>query len=107
MWLADLEDANTPHWDNVVGGQVNLLDAVRGTIELSTPEGKALRARGRPDLPGDRAAPARLAPRRGAPAVEGRPVVGALVDFGLYFFHNAAELLRRGSGPYFYLPKME
>ena len=107
VWLADLEDANTPHWRNVVGGQVNLHDAVRRTISLTTAEGKDYR------LPGDRE-PAVIVPRpRGWHLDErhlltdGRPTVGALVDFGLYFFHNAAELVARGSGPYFYLPKLE
>jgi malate synthase len=105
VWLADLEDANTPHWANVVSGQQNLYDAIRRTITLETPaktyelgEGPyptiVMRPRGwhldERHLP-----------------VDGEPAVGALVDFGLYFFHNAAELLARGSGPYFYLPKME
>ncbi len=107
VWLADLEDANTPHWHNVVGGQVNLLDAVRGTIELTTPEGK------RYAIEDPRHAPVIVPRPRGWHLdeehlrLEGRPLAGALVDFGLYFFHNAAELLRRGSGPYFYLPKLE
>jgi malate synthase len=106
VWLADFEDANTPHWRNVVGGQVNLYDAVRRTISLTTPE-KEYR------LPADRE-PAVIVPRpRGWHLderhllVRGRPMVGALADFGLYMFHNAAELVRRGSGPYFYLPKLE
>ena len=107
VWLADLEDANTPHWRNVVGGQVNLYDAVRRTISLTTAEGKDYR------LSTDRK-PAVIVPRpRGWHLDErhlvtgGRPAVGALVDFGLYAFHNTAELLARGSGPYFYLPKLE
>jgi len=107
VWLADLEDANTPHWRNVVGGQVNLYDAVRRTISLTIPEGKDYR------LPTDRE-PAVIVPRpRGWHLderhllVDGQPMVGALVDFGLYMFHNAAELVSRGSGPYFYLPKTE
>ncbi|MBE1464786.1 malate synthase A [Kibdelosporangium phytohabitans] len=106
VWLADLEDANTPHWDNVVGGQVNLYDAVRETIELTTPEGKRYKLK-----PG-RHATIVMRPRgwhldERHLEFDGRPAVGALVDFGLYFFHNAKELLERGSGPYFYLPKME
>ncbi|ONI70359.1 malate synthase A [Actinosynnema sp. ALI-1.44] len=106
VWLADLEDANTPHWDNVVGGQVNLYDAVRGTIELTTPEGKEYKLK-----PG-RHATIVMRPRgwhldERHLEFDGKPAVGALVDFGLYFFHNAKELLERGSGPYFYLPKME
>jgi malate synthase len=107
VWLADLEDANTPHWHNVVSGQVNLYDAVRRTIELTTPEGKHYALRD-PDV-----VPVILPRPRGWHfdeahlTIDGRPVVAALVDFGLYFFHNAAELIARGSGPYFYLPKME
>ncbi len=107
VWLADLEDANTPHWSNVIGGQVTLFDAIRRRLEFTSPEGKQYRvARDRP-LPV-------IVPRpRGWHfderhlLIDGTPTVGALVDFGLYFFHNAAELITRGSGPYFYLPKME
>jgi malate synthase len=107
VWLADLEDANTPHWDNVIGGQVSLFDAVRRTIELTTPQGKHYELKDPNGIPV-------IVPRpRGWHfdeehlTLDGRPLVGALVDFGLYFFHNAAELIARGSGPYFYLPKME
>jgi malate synthase len=107
VWLADLEDANTPHWDNVVSGQVNLYDVVRKQVELTTPEGKQYKLRD--DV--EHAVP--LVRPRGwhldekHVLVDGKPAVGALVDFGLYFFHNAREALNRGSGPYFYLPKME
>ncbi|MFC4856433.1 malate synthase A [Actinophytocola glycyrrhizae] len=106
VWLADLEDANTPHWHNVVGGQVNLADAVRGTIAFTSPEGKEYALK-----PG-RHAVIVMRPRgwhldERHITVGGRRAVGALVDFGLYFFHNAKALLERGSGPYFYLPKME
>ncbi|MBB5154817.1 malate synthase A [Saccharopolyspora phatthalungensis] len=107
IWLADLEDANTPHWSNVVSGQVNLYDLVRKQIELTTPEGKQYKLRD--DV--KHAVP--LVRPRGwhldekQILVDGKPVVGAFVDFGLHFFHNAAELISRGSGPYFYLPKME
>jgi malate synthase len=107
VWLADLEDANTPHWHNVVGGQVNLLDAVRGTIELTTPEGRHYALDDPLDVPVIVPRPRGWHLDEEHLRLEGRPLVGALVDFGLYFFHNAAELLRRGSGPYFYLPKME
>jgi malate synthase len=107
VWLADLEDANTPHWRNVVGGQVVLRDAVRRTLAFTAPEGREYRLREDVDLP-------TIVPRpRGwhLPErhllVDGAPAVGALVDAGLYLFHNAAEQLARGSGPYFYLPKME
>ncbi|HEX3785727.1 MAG TPA: malate synthase A [Pseudonocardiaceae bacterium] len=107
VWLADFEDANTPHWHNVVSGQVNLYDAVRGRIEFTSPEGKhyALTPGGRPAVLMPRPRGWHLNERH--LLVDGEPMVGALVDFGLYFFHNAAELLGRGSGPYFYLPKME
>ncbi|GAA4530749.1 malate synthase A [Amycolatopsis samaneae] len=106
VWLADLEDANTPHWANVVSGQVNLADAVRGTITLDA-NGKHYELK--PDV---EHATIVVRPRgwhldeRGL-SFGGRQGVGALVDFGLHFFHNAAELLKRGKGPYFYLPKME
>jgi malate synthase len=107
IWLADLEDANTPHWTNVVAGQVNLYDAVRKTIAFTSPEGKSYALR-------DDVEHAVIVMRpRGWHlderhlAFDHRRGVGALVDFGLHFFHNAQELLDRGSGPYFYLPKIE
>ncbi|HEX6873896.1 MAG TPA: malate synthase A [Micromonosporaceae bacterium] len=106
VWLADLEDANTPHWTNVVGGQANLYDAVRGTISYEAPDGRhyALTGGPRPTIvmrPRGWHLPERHLP------VAGEPGVGALVDAGLYLFHNAHELLARGSGPYLYLPKLE
>ena len=107
VWLADLEDANTPHWENVVSGQVNLYDAVRRQLSYHSPEGKAYRLRD-----DGRLAVLVVRPRgwhfdERHVVLDGRPVVGALVDFGLYFFHNSAELLARESGPYLYLPKTE
>lgn len=107
VWLADLEDANTPHWRNVVGGQVVLADAVRGRLAFDGPDGREYRLRT------DVARPVIVPRPRGwhLPErhllVDGQPAVGALVDAGLYLFHNAAELLSQGSGPYFYLPKLE
>jgi malate synthase len=107
VWLADLEDASTPTWHNVVAGQVNLFDAVRKQISYTSPEGK------RYELASDRPHAVIVMRPRGwhLPErhleIDGRSAVGALVDFGLYFFHNARELVSRGSGPYFYLPKME
>lgn len=107
VWLADLEDANTPHWANVVGGQVTLRDAVRRTITFTDHRGKHYELTQPSGIPV-------LVPRpRGWHLderhvhVDGRPVVGALLDAGLYVFHNARELVEQGSGPYFYLPKME
>jgi malate synthase len=107
VWLADLEDANTPHWRNVVEGQVNLYDAVRGTIAYTSPEGKEYALRDPDQLPVILPRPRGWHLDEAHLVLDGEPVVGALADFGLYFFHNAAELLSRGSGPYFYLPKME
>lgn len=106
VWLADLEDANTPHWQNVIGGQVNLYDAVRRTISFTGPDGKGYQLGDGP------LATIVMRPRgwhldEAHLVVDGKPATGALVDFGLYFFHNAKELVDRGSGPYFYLPKME
>ena len=107
VWLADMEDASTPHWRNVIGGQVNLYDAIRETIAFTSPEGKqyALTEAGRRPTIVVRPRGWHLDERH--ITVDGAVTVGALVDFGLYFFHNAAELLARGAGPYFYLPKME
>jgi len=107
VWLADLEDANTPHWANVVGGQVNLLDAVRRTIALTSPEGKSYALRSDGELAVIVVRPRGWHLDEHHLVVDGAPTVGALVDFGLHFFHNARELLERGSGPYYYLPKME
>jgi malate synthase len=109
VWLADLEDANTPHWENVVGGQGNLFDAVRRVLSFTSPEGKEYSIA---DPDPDRIPVIVPRPRgwhldEAHLIVDGTPVAGGLVDFGLYFFHNAGELLARGSGPYFYLPKME
>jgi malate synthase len=107
VWLADLEDANTPHWANVVGGQLTLRDAVRGTLRFSAQDGRDYRLRedGRLAVLVVRPRGWHLDERH--VLVDGAPTAGALVDFGLHVFHNAAELLRRGSGPYFYLPKTE
>ncbi|HYD53139.1 MAG TPA: malate synthase A [Gemmatimonadaceae bacterium] len=105
-FMADLEDACSPTWHNLVQGQVNLFDAVRGTIAHHDPtSGKSYRL-------GDVRATLIVRPRglhleERHLHVDGRPAPGSLVDFGLHFFHNAKELLARGSGPYFYLPKLE
>ena len=104
-FMADFEDATSPTWDNVVDGQVNLIDAVRGTIEHSEPDGRTYRL-------ADETATLLVRPRgwhlpEAHLRVDGSPVAGALVDFGLFAFHNARELVDRGSGPYLYLPKLE
>ena len=103
-FMADFEDSNSPTWSNMIGGQANLADAVRGTIEHDE-NGKHYEL-------GETVATLLVRPR-GWHLVErhllvgGEPVAGGLLDFGLYVFHNARELLARGAGPYFYLPKLE
>ncbi|MGI8887462.1 MAG: malate synthase A, partial [Nocardioidaceae bacterium] len=106
IWLADLEDANTPHWRNVIGGQLSLYDAHRHQLEFTSPEGKQYSLHD-----GDVAVPV-VRPRgwhldEKHVVVDARPVAGAVFDFGVHFFHNAEELLARGLGPYYYLPKLE
>src|SRR3989449_1494680 len=104
-FMADFEDANTPAWRNVVEGQVNLRGGMRRTLRYMSPDGKEYRLN--PEV-------ATLLVRpRGWHLPEGHirgdrePAPASLVDFGLFFFHNAKELVARGTGPYFYLPKME
>ena len=104
VFMADFEDANTPAWENLVSGQANLIDAIERTISLETPE-KSYRLN-------EEVATLIVRPRgwhlpEKHVLVDGSPMSGALFDFGLYLFHNAARLLDRGSGPYFYLPKLE
>ncbi|MQA60626.1 MAG: malate synthase A [Actinophytocola sp.] len=106
VWLADLEDANTPHWANVVSGQVNLADSARKNISLTTAE-KSYELRTDVEHPTVVVRPRGWhLPEHGL-EIDGAPAVGALVDFGLHFFHNAAYLAERGAGPFYYLPKME
>jgi malate synthase len=105
-FMADLEDSNSPTWDNVVAGQVNLRDAVRRTIAYTAPEtGKAYKLHERTAVLLVRPRGWHLRERH--VTVDGRDIPGALFDFGLYFFHNAKESIARGTGPYFYLPKLE
>ncbi len=104
-FMADFEDAHSPTWEGTIEGQINLRDAVRGTIELTTPEGKQYRLN-------EKTAVLIVRPRgwhlpEKHVLVDGAPISGSLFDFGLYFFHNAKALIEKGSGPYFYLPKME
>src|SRR5216110_1556793 len=105
VFMADFEDANAPTWANMVEGQINLRDAIRRSITFTNPEGKEYRLN-------ERTAVLFVRPRgwhldEKHLLVDGEPVAGAFFDFGLFFFHNAKELIARGSGPYFYLPKME
>ena len=100
VWLADLEDANTPHWSNVVTGQLILRDAVRRQLRYVSPDGKNYELRPESDLAVMVVRPRGWHFDEQHVMVDGVPAVGALVDFGLHFFHNAAELLQRGCGPY-------
>jgi len=104
VFMADFEDACSPTWQNVVHGQQNLADAVRGTIELVT-DAKTYRLNEETAVLVPRPRGWHLVERH--VLVDGEPVSASLFDFGLAFFHNAGELLERGSGPYFYLPKLE
>ncbi|MFI0216714.1 malate synthase A [Streptomyces lydicus] len=108
VWLADFEDASAPTWENVVTGQLNLIDAYERRIDFTDPaSGKSYALK-----PAGELATVVMRPRgwhleERHLQFEGRPVPGTLVDFGLYFFHNAKRLLSLGKGPYFYLPKTE
>jgi len=105
VFMADFEDALSPPWRNVVEGHSNCLDAVRRRLTLTTAEGKEYRLGSSPATLVVRPRGWHLVERH--VRVDGVPVPAGLFDFGLYFFHNAAELRARGSGPYFYLPKLE
>ncbi|MFE7240920.1 malate synthase A [Streptomyces sp. NPDC057580] len=108
VWLADFEDASAPTWENVILGQLNLIDAYERRIDFTDPRsGKSYALR-----PADELATVVTRPRgwhlnERHLQLDGTPVPGALVDFGLYFFHNAQRLIDLGKGPYFYLPKTE
>src|SRR6478672_1292469 len=105
VFMADFEDANSPTWDNVVGGQGNLMDAVRRTISFQSETGKRYSLNPKTATLLVRPRGFHLLERHFD--VDGKPAPGMLVDFGLYFFHNAGALRAAGTGPYFYLPKME
>ncbi|WP_433405380.1 malate synthase A [Streptomyces sp. CA-146814] len=108
VWLADFEDASAPTWENVILGQLNLTDAYERRIDFTDPKsGKSYALK-----PADELATVVTRPRgwhldERHLQLDGTPVPGALVDFGLYFFHNAQRLIDLGKGPYFYLPKTE
>ncbi|NOX37329.1 MAG: malate synthase A [Calditrichaeota bacterium] len=105
VFMADFEDSNSPTWFNVVQGQVNLRDAVRGTIEYTSPEGKHYKLK--PQIATLMVRPRGWHLEEKHVLLNGKPVSAALFDFGLFFFHNATTLLEKGTGPYFYLPKLE
>ena len=105
VFMADFEDANAPSWENMVDGQINLRDAVDGSITFTNPDGRLYQLN-------EHTATLLVRPRgwhldESHFAVDGAPIPGGLFDFGLYFFHNARAALDRGAGPYFYLPKLE
>jgi len=105
MFMADFEDSHAPTWDATIQGQINLRDAIEGTISFSSPEGKAYKLN-------DKVATLLVRPRgwhlnEKHVQIDGKPISGGIFDFGLYFFHNAKRLIAKGSGPYFYLPKLE
>jgi malate synthase len=105
VFMADFEDANSPTWSNLVEGQVNLIDAIERRIGFTSPEGKDYRLN-------DDVATLLVRPRgwhleERHVALDGKAISGSLFDFGMYFFHNAERLRKKGSGPYFYLAKLE
>jgi malate synthase len=105
VFMADFEDSNAPTWANNIQGHINLRDAIAGTIGYDSPEGKHYKLN-------DKIATLMVRPRgwhldEKYFLVDGKPVAGGLMDFGLFFFHNAKALIAKGSGPYFYLPKLE
>ena len=104
-FMADFEDSNSPTWDNVIQGQINLRDAINRTIEFESPEGKKYRLN-------EKTATLLVRPRgwhleEKNVLYEGKPISASLFDFGLYFFHNVKNLIKNETGPYFYLPKLE
>jgi malate synthase len=105
VFMADFEDSNSPTWANMVVGHANLTDAIERRIDFTSDEGKEYRL-------GEKVATLVVRPRgwhldERHLQLDGTPIAGAFMDFGLYFFHNAKRLLDKGAGPYFYLPKME
>lgn len=105
VWMADLEDATAPTWFNVIDSQINVYDAIRGQADFVSENGKEYRV-------GEQTPTIVLRPRgwhlcEKHLTIDARPLSASLVDFGLYFFHNARRLIENGAGPYFYLPKLE
>ncbi|RXZ51222.1 malate synthase A [Agromyces fucosus] len=107
VWLADLEDASSPHWNNVVGGVKNLRDAALGTLAFTSPAGKVYALRTDVRRPTVVTRPRGWHLPEHNVLVDGVPGSAALVDFGLHFFHTAQLLIDNGHGPYYYLPKLE
>jgi malate synthase len=105
VFMADFEDAHSPTWEGTIQGQINVRDAIDRTITFTSPEGKEYRLN-------EKIATLLVRPRgwhlnEKHVLIDGKPISGGIFDFGLYFFHNAKRLLAKGTGPYFYLPKLE
>ena len=107
VWLADMEDSSTPTWRNVIKGQLNLTDALERRIDFTSEEGKEYKLRPAGELPTIVVRPRGWHLPEKHMLIDGTPIAGGIVDFGLFFFHNARRLLAQGKGPYFYLPKIE
>src|SRR6266571_8603392 len=105
VFMADFEDSLSPTWEGTIQGQINLRDAVNRTITFSNPDGKQYTLN-------EKMATLLVRPRgwhlfEKHVIIDGKPISGGIFDFGLYFFHNAKTLIDKGTGPYFYLPKLE
>lgn len=105
VFMADFEDAHSPTWEGTIAGHINMTDAANGTIEYTNPQGKKYALN-------DKIATLIVRPRgwhleEKHVLVNGTPIAGALFDFGVFFFHNARTMSQKGSGPFFYLPKLE
>ena len=107
VWLACLEDALSPSWQNLIDGQKNLYEAARGTLKFTSAEGKEYSLREDVPLPVVVVRPRGWHLPEKNILIDGERTVGALVDFGLHFFHNAKVLSEQGTGPFYYLPKLE
>ena len=105
VWMADFEDSTAPSWFNIIDGQLNLFDAIRGNLEFTDESGKEYKVGGQTPTIVVRPRGWRLCEKH--LTIDGRPLPAALIDFGLFFFHNAQALIDAGVGPYFYLPKLE
>ena len=107
VWLADFEDANTPLWENMVGGHLNLRAAIDGTLQFTSPEGKHYTLTSPSTLPTIVVRPRGWHLTEKHVLVDGQPMSGSLFDFGMYLFHCGQRQIDAGNGPYFYLPKLE
>lgn len=107
VFMADFEDSLAPTWQNIIDGQINCMDAVRGTLSFTSPEGKAYTLKEQSELATLVVRPRGWHLTEKHYLVDGEPISASLFDFGLYFFHNHCQLVERGTAPYFYLPKLE